>query len=72
MPYASGETPLVGDYVKNKCQQPGTVTAVDTAKVGEDHINISWDDGGVERLSAPASEFALLSRQAGKGGPGTI
>jgi hypothetical protein len=26
MPYASGETPKVGDYVKNQWEQLGTVT----------------------------------------------
>jgi hypothetical protein len=28
MPYAGGETPVMGDYVKNKWEQPGTVTRV--------------------------------------------
>jgi len=27
MPYASGETPQVGDYVKNEFEQPGTVNS---------------------------------------------
>jgi len=67
MPYAGGETPKVGDYVKNKWKQPGTVTAVHTAQVGQDHIDhidIRWDDGGINLLSASATEYALISRRS--------
>jgi len=35
MPYASGETPMVGDYVKKKWERPGTVTRVHEARDGE-------------------------------------
>ena len=65
MPYTSGETPEVGDYVKNQWEQPGTVTAVHAAKGGHEQISIRWDDGGVDLPSASASEFTLLSRRSG-------
>jgi hypothetical protein len=64
MPYASGETPSVGDYVKNKWEQPGTVTRVHTAHDGHEHVSIKWDDGGVDLPLAPVTEFTLLSRSA--------
>jgi uncharacterized protein (TIGR00369 family) len=62
MPYTSGETPEVGDYVKNQWEQPGTVTAVHAAKGGHEQVSIRWDDGGVDLPSASASEFTLLNR----------
>ena len=62
MPYTSGETPEVGDYVKNQWEQPGTVTAVHAAKGGHEQVSIRWDDGGVDLPSASASEFTLISR----------
>ena len=48
MPYASGESPEVGDDVKNEWEQPGTVTAVHAARGGHELVSIKWDDGGVE------------------------
>ncbi len=63
MPYAAGETPKVGDYVKNKWGQRGTVTAVHSAQVGQDHIDITWDDGGINLFSASATDYALISRR---------
>ena len=62
MPYATGETPEVGDYVKNKYEQPGTVTKVQVVH-GEDRIRVMWDDGGIELPFASATEFTLISRQ---------
>ena len=62
MPYAGGETPKVGDYVKNKWQQPGTVTAVHTAQCSHEQICIKWDDGGIDLLFASAAEYSLVSR----------
>lgn len=62
MPYASGETPEVGDYVKNQWEQPGTVTRVHAAQDGQERINIRWDDGGVDVAMALAEEYTLLSR----------
>ena len=58
MPYVSGESPLVGDYVKNKWEQPGTVV-----EVNEDRIAVRWDDGGNNLPLTPAAGFTLISRQ---------
>ena len=47
MPYATGETPEVGDYVKNQWEQPVTVTRVhfvNFVQDEEDLICIRWDD----------------------------
>ena len=63
MPYTNGETPEVGDYVKNKWEQPGTVTAVHAAMSGYEQVSIRWDDGGVDLPSTSAAEFTLLSRR---------
>ena len=62
MPYAGGETPVPGDYVKNQWEQPGTVTVVDVDREGLELISIRWDDGGIDLLSASAEEFTLVSR----------
>jgi hypothetical protein len=64
VPYASGEVPVVGDYVKNQWEQPGTVTRVHYATDGEEQISVRWDDAGVFLPLAPAKDFALISRQA--------
>jgi hypothetical protein len=63
MPYANGETPVVGDYVRNKWGTPGTVTRVHEAWDGHEDISVRWDDGGIDPL-APAKDFTLSSRQA--------
>src|SRR5271169_2240340 len=65
MPYTSGETPEVGDYVKNKWEQPGTVTAVHSPMSGYEQVSIKWDDGGVDLPPTSAVEFTLLSRSSG-------
>ncbi|MGB9473414.1 MAG: hypothetical protein WBQ59_28990 [Candidatus Acidiferrum sp.] len=44
MPYASGESPKMGDYVKNKYEQPGTVTAVHVTPESRELIDIRWDE----------------------------
>jgi len=64
MPYATGETPEIGDYIKNHWEQPGTVKRVHSAHDEEERICISWDDGGVELLFSPASEYTLVSRRS--------
>jgi len=64
MPYTSGETPEVGDHVKNKWEQPGTVIAVYAAQDGDEQVSIRWDDGGDDLPLASAAEFALLSRSS--------
>jgi hypothetical protein len=63
MPYATGETPKVGDYVKNQWEQPGTVTKVHAAQYEEERICVMWDDGGIKLIFASAEEFTLISRQ---------
>jgi hypothetical protein len=64
MPYANGETPVRGDYVKNDLEEPGTVTRLRMASNGDDFVTIRWDDGGVDSPLTPAKEFTLISRQA--------
>jgi len=61
VPYATGEIPEVGDYVKNQWGQLGTVTRVRFAQNEEERICIRWDDGGLELLFSPASEYTLVS-----------
>jgi hypothetical protein len=63
MPYVGGETPAVGDYVKNQWEQPGTVTRIHAAQDGQERIGIRWDDGGIELPLAFAGEFTLISRR---------
>jgi hypothetical protein len=63
VPYSCGETPVVGDYVKNEWEQPGTVTRVHAAQNGQEQISIRWDDGGRDLPLALATEFTLISRR---------
>jgi hypothetical protein len=64
VPYANGEVPVVGDYVKNQWEQPGTVLVVCLAggDFHYDQISVRWDDGGTDLPLAPAVEFTLVSR----------
>ena len=64
MPYAGGEIPEVGDYVRNQWEQPGTVTRVHSTQDGQERISIRWDDRGVDLPLAFAEEFILISRKA--------
>jgi hypothetical protein len=64
MPYVGGETPKLGDYVKNQYEQPGTVIRLHSAQDGKDYISVRWDDGAVEAPLASAEGFALISRAA--------
>jgi hypothetical protein len=61
MPYASGKTPTVGDYVKNKWEQPGTSA--------ESHgsVSVRWDDGGTD-IAAHTSYGIHPDFQAGPAG----
>ena len=61
MPYANGETPVVGDYVKNKWGTPGTVTRVHEARDGHEDISVRWDDGGTEADLGKPSRAAQIS-----------
>ena len=65
MPYATGETPAIGDYVKNKFEQPGTVIEIGLSLMAMgtgEAVSIRWDDGGCDSPPTPASEFSLISR----------
>jgi hypothetical protein len=64
LPYASGELPIVGDYVRNQWEQPGTVLEVCFAAGNSlpDQIRVRWDDGGTDLPLTPAVEFTLISR----------
>ena len=64
MPYANGEAPVLGDYVKNDLEQPGTVTRLRMASSGDDFVSIRWDDGGPDSPLTPAKDFTLISRKA--------
>jgi len=41
VPCANGETPALGDYVKNDIEQPGAVTRLRMASSGDDFVSIS-------------------------------
>ena len=60
VPYASGQVPVPGDYVKNQWEQK----RVSVASNGEESVTVRWDDGGVDSPLTPAKEFILISRQA--------
>lgn len=64
VPYANGEIPVPGDYVKNQWEQPGTVIRVSVASNGQESVRVRWDDGGLDSPLAPAKDFTLISRQA--------
>jgi hypothetical protein len=64
MPYAGGETPKLGDYVKNEYEQLGTVIGLYSAQGEKDQISVRWDDGAVEAPLAFAEVFMLISRAA--------
>ena len=64
MPYAAGEIPVPGDYVKNQWEQLGTVTRVHATQDGLERINVRWDDGAFDLPLAFAEEFTLISRKA--------
>jgi hypothetical protein len=54
--YANGETPVLGDYVKNDLKQSCTVTRLRMASSGDDFVSIRWDDGGVDSPLTPAKK----------------
>jgi hypothetical protein len=63
VPYATGEIPVPGDYVKNQFERTGTVTKLRIESDDHDFVRIRWDDGGPELPLTPAREFTLISRQ---------
>ena len=46
MQYATGQTPEVGDYVKNQWEQLGTVIRVHSEQDEQERVCIMWKDGG--------------------------
>ena len=64
MPYSSGENPAVGDYVKNKWDQPGTVLDVKVTPEGNAFLAVRWDDSGSDSPLTPAAEFTLVSKSS--------
>ena len=62
MPYASGETPEMGDQISDKRGRVGAVTriTINLRKVSE--LTIRWNDGIVGILYPVAEEFTLISR----------
>jgi hypothetical protein len=64
VPYAYGEAPVPGDYVKNELEHRGIVTRVSVASNGDESVSIRWDDGGLDSPLTPAKNFTLISRQA--------
>ena len=55
MPYASGETPVLGDYIKNELEEAGTVTRLRMASNGDDFVTVRWDDSGVDSPLTPSA-----------------
>jgi hypothetical protein len=65
MPYATGETPEVGDYVKNQWEQPGRVTRVHFAQ--DDRVNFTHRASPQNDLGAARGPIRFeLVRQCGK------
>ena len=67
MPYENGETPMLGDSVRDKRGRTATVTnvALDQGHLqGEDQVSVKWDDGGVGVGISLAREYTLISRQS--------
>jgi hypothetical protein len=60
VPYANGETPVPGDYVKNELQQPGPVTRVSVVSNGDEFVTIRFDRGLDSPLTR-AKDFTLIS-----------
>ena len=68
MRYASEETPKVGDRIKNRAGDCGTVTEVfgPAGAYSEPvRITIKWDEGIVEIDYEVATNFTLVSRGSG-------
>jgi hypothetical protein len=68
MPYASGETPVIGDYVRHaQSGAKGEVTHVRADPISpspREQITVEWDDADAaeEEVVSPANEFVLVSR----------
>lgn len=70
MRYASDETPMTGDRIKNSAGALGTVTAVlaapstISAPSTPSHIRVKWDEGVVDIDYDVASKFTLVARRS--------
>jgi hypothetical protein len=58
MPYTSGETPMVGDSIRDKGGRLGSVTAASNGGI----FTISWNEGVVGADYKAAERFTLISR----------
>lgn len=67
MPYASGETPEIGDHVIYRNGKTGKITAANLNQGhlrGEDSVRVQFDDGSIGIGNALASEFQFVSKPA--------
>jgi hypothetical protein len=62
MPYASGETPEVGDRISNREDRIGAVAYVSTDWAGNLELTIRWDDGVVAIRYKKLEDFTLIRR----------
>jgi hypothetical protein len=65
MPYADGNTPIVGDHVRHLTGKEGPVTRVhlDAGNTpGDDQVSVEWDDGSVGLGVSRADEYVRISR----------
>ena len=65
MPYASDETPKVGDRIRHDTGRFATVTEVRLNQPhlnGQDQLSIRWDDGEKNIRVAPALAFSLVKK----------
>jgi hypothetical protein len=58
MPYTTGETPMVGDSIRDKGGRLGTVTAASNSGI----FTVSWHEGVVGADYKAAERFTLISR----------
>ncbi len=62
MPYATGETPEVGDRISNSERRIGTVTHVSTDLGENPELIIKWDDGVVAIRYKRPEDLTLIRR----------
>jgi hypothetical protein len=63
MPYIGGETPKLGDYVKNQYEQPGTVKRLDRAKKDKERdLDLPLSVGRAEQFPA-GGDLRLTDRR---------
>jgi hypothetical protein len=58
MPYTSGDTPMVGDSIRDKGGRIGSVTAASHGGI----FTVSWHEGVVGADYKAAERFTLISR----------